>query len=31
MTLNFSDQNTATMTYTVNGITQTKNIVRQPY
>lgn len=31
MTLTFSDQNLATMTYTVNGVTQTKVIVRQPY
>ncbi|MEO8101611.1 MAG: Ig domain-containing protein [Betaproteobacteria bacterium] len=31
MTLNFTDQNNATMTYTVNGITQTKSIVRQPF
>ncbi len=31
MTLNFVDQNTATMTYRVNGYTQTKSIVRQPF
>lgn len=31
MTLNFFDQNTAAMTYTVNGVTQTKSIVRQPF
>ena len=31
MTINFTDQNNATMTYSVNGISQTKFIVRQPY
>lgn len=31
MSLSFADQNTATMTYTVNGVTQSKAIVRQPY
>jgi serine protease len=31
MTFNFANQNTATMTYTVNGITQSKSIVRQPF
>lgn len=31
MTLTFVDQSNATMTYTVNGVTQTKNIVRQPF
>ena len=31
MTINFSDQASAVMTYTVNGLTQSKNIVRQPY
>ncbi len=31
MTLNFSTPNAATMTYTVNGLTQSKSIVRQPY
>ena len=31
MTLNFSDANNATMTYSVNGVTQTKSIVRQPF
>jgi hypothetical protein len=31
MTLDFSDQGWATMTYTVNGLTQSKTIVRQPY
>ncbi len=31
MTLTFTDQGNAVMRYTVNGITQTKNIVRQPY
>ena len=31
MTLNFTGQNNATMTYTVNGITQTKDIARQPF
>lgn len=29
--LTFIDQDNATMTYTVNGVTQTKSIVRQPY
>ncbi len=29
--LTFIDQDNATMKYTVNGVTQTKNIVRQPY
>ena len=31
MTLNFADQNNATMTYVVNGISQTKTITRQPF
>ena len=31
MTLDFSDASNATMTYTVNGITQVKTIQRQPY
>lgn len=31
MTLDFADQGFATMTYTVNGRTQSKTIVRQPY
>ncbi|MEO8103318.1 MAG: hypothetical protein ABI790_12375 [Betaproteobacteria bacterium] len=31
MTLDFADQNNATMTYTVNGIVQTKSIVRLPF
>lgn len=31
MTLTFTDQSNAVMRYTVNGIAQTKNIVRQPY
>ncbi|MBL8523430.1 MAG: Ig-like domain repeat protein [Betaproteobacteria bacterium] len=31
MSLSFIDQNTATMTYTVNNVTQTKAIVRQPF
>ncbi len=31
MTLDFSDASNATMTYTVNGITQVKSIQRQPY
>ena len=31
MTLGFGDQNHATLTYTVNGTTQTKSIVRQPF
>ena len=31
MTLSFVDQSNAVMRYTVNGVTQTKNIVRQPY
>ena len=31
MTINFGDQASAVMTYTVNGLTQSKNIVRQPY
>jgi hypothetical protein len=31
MTLNFTDQGWATMTYTVGGVTQSKTIVRQPY
>lgn len=31
MTLTFTDQSNAVMSYTVNGIAQTKNIVRQPY
>ena len=31
MTLTFTDQSNALMSYTVNGIAQTKNIVRQPY
>ena len=31
MTITFIDQNNATMTYSVNGISQTKIIVRQPY
>ncbi len=31
MILSFLDENMATMTYTVNGITQSKAIVRQPF
>ena len=31
MTLSFTDQSNAVMSYTVNGIAQSKNIVRQPY
>jgi hypothetical protein len=31
MTLEFVDQGNAFMTYTVNGLIQTKAIVRQPY
>ena len=31
MSLTFSDQSSALMTYTVNGVTQSKSIVRQPY
>jgi hypothetical protein len=31
MVLSFVDQSTATMTYTVNGVTQTKFLTRQPY
>jgi hypothetical protein len=31
MTLTFTDQSSAVMRYTVNGVTQTKNIVRQAY
>jgi hypothetical protein len=31
MTLSFTDQSNAIMTYTVNGVTQTKLIGRQPY
>ena len=31
MTLAFTDQNNAIMSYTVNGIAQAKKIVRQPY
>ena len=31
LTLNFADQESVTMTYTVNGVTQSKVIVRQPY
>lgn len=31
MSLTFSDQSNAIMTYTVNGVTQTKAITRQPY
>ncbi|HEX4859426.1 MAG TPA: hypothetical protein VFV17_10440, partial [Usitatibacteraceae bacterium] len=31
MTLTFSDQSNGVMTYTVNGVTQSKAIVRQPY
>ncbi|MEP7156422.1 MAG: M12 family metallopeptidase, partial [Betaproteobacteria bacterium] len=31
MTLSFSDVNNGVMTYTVNGITQSKGIVRQPF
>jgi hypothetical protein len=31
MTLTFTDQSNAVMTYTVNGLTQSKTITRQPY
>jgi hypothetical protein len=31
MTVDFEDANRAVMTYTVNGVTQTKTIVRQPF
>ena len=31
MSLTFSDQGNATMTYTVDGVTQTKSIVRMEY
>ena len=31
MTLTFTDQSNAVMNYTVNGLSQTKYIVRQPY
>ncbi|MEP7154396.1 MAG: fibronectin type III domain-containing protein [Betaproteobacteria bacterium] len=31
MSLDFTDANNATMTYTVNGVTQQKRIERQPY
>jgi chitinase len=31
LTLTFTDANTATMTYTVDGLTQTKAITRLPF
>lgn len=31
LTLTFTDANTATMTYTVDGVTQTKAITRLPF
>jgi hypothetical protein len=31
MKLEFSDQSNAIMTYTINGLTQQKVIMRQPY
>jgi cytochrome c553 len=31
LSVNFANANSATMTYTVNGITQTKNIIRQNF
>jgi hypothetical protein len=31
LTLTFTDENTATMTYTVDGLTQTKPITRLPF
>jgi hypothetical protein len=31
MTVDFEDANKAVMTYVINGVTQTKVIVRQPY
>jgi hypothetical protein len=30
-TLTFSDANNGTFAYTIDGVTQTKNITRQPY